>query len=93
MLFDLDLELGVQASKEEIVKKFRAKSPILVKEQVEGDKVKTGIFFQKKFLLLKKGQGHERHIQTNYHLNPSTTFSEHYKCPSTFIYGDYFIVL
>lgn len=49
MPFDLDLELGVWASKEEIVKKYRAKSLILVKEQVEGDKVKTGIFFQKKF--------------------------------------------
>lgn len=76
----MDLELGVQTSKEEIVKNYRAKSPILVKEQVEGDKVKIGIYF-KKILAVKKGQGHERGIQANYHLNPSTTFSEHYKCP------------
>lgn len=57
MLFDLDLELGVQASKEEVVKKYRAKSPILVKEQVDGGKVKTGIFFQKKCLAVNKRAG------------------------------------
>lgn len=45
----MDLELGVQTSKEEIVKNYRAKSPILVKEQVEGDKVKIGIYFKKIF--------------------------------------------
>lgn len=54
MPFDLDLELGVQASKEEIVKKYRAKSPILVNEQVEGDSEDRNILSKKNFAVKKR---------------------------------------
>lgn len=43
----------------DIVKNNRAKSQILVKEQVGGDKVKIGIFFQK-INCFKKGGGEQR---------------------------------
>lgn len=43
----IDLELGFRLQKTRLLATKKKKAKFQLKEQVEGDKVKTGIFFQK----------------------------------------------